>query len=141
MANINLENYCVEHTPTESSNGGTLLYIKKDISYKLRNDSKIYKPKELESSFIEIINKTSKHTIAGCIYKHPTLGISEFNDTYIRDLLVKANSENKEILLMRGFNINLLNYESNESVADFIDTMCIHGFLPCISGPSRLTPP
>ena len=41
---------------------------------------------------------------------------------------------------MRDFNINLLNYESNESVADFLDTMCTHGFLPCISGPTSLTP-
>ena len=45
IVKINLENYCVENTPTESSNGGTLLYIKNDISYKLRNDLKIYKPK------------------------------------------------------------------------------------------------
>ena len=31
IVKINLENYCVDHTPTESSNGGTLLYIKKMI--------------------------------------------------------------------------------------------------------------
>ena len=41
---------------------------------------------------------------------------------------------------MEDFNINLLNYESNESVADFLDRMCTHGFLPCLSGPTRLTP-
>ena len=29
IVKINLENYCVDHTPTESSNGSTLLYIKK----------------------------------------------------------------------------------------------------------------
>ena len=40
---------------------------------------------------------------------------------------------------MGDFNINLLHYESNDSVADFIDAMCTHGFLPCISGPSYLT--
>ena len=113
IVKINLENYCVEHTPTESSNCDTLLYIKNDISCKLRNDVKIYKRKELESISIEIINKTSKNTIVGCIYKQPTLSISEFNDTYIKDLLVKTNSENKEIILMGDFNINLLNYEPN----------------------------
>ena len=41
---------------------------------------------------------------------------------------------------MGDFNINLLNYESNESVAYFLDTMCTHGFLPRISRPNRLTP-
>ena len=53
----NLENYCVEDTPSESSNGGTLLNIKNHMSYKLRNDLKIYKPKQIESIFIEIIKK------------------------------------------------------------------------------------
>ena len=95
IVNINLGNYCVGHVPTESSNGGTLLYIKNDISYKLRNDLKTYKPKELESIFIELINKTSENTIVGCIYKHPTFNISEFNNTYIKDLLVKAEKTRK----------------------------------------------
>ena len=39
---------------------------------------------------------------------------------------------------MGDFNINFLNYESNDSVAHFIDAMCTHGFLPCISGSSHL---
>ena len=43
-------------------------------------------------------------------------------------------------MLMGDFNINLVNYESNESVEDFLGTMCAHGFLLCISEPTRLTP-
>ena len=68
IVKTDLENYCVacvEHTPTESSNSGTLSYIKNDISYKLRNDLKTYKATEIESIFTEIINKTSKNTIFG----------------------------------------------------------------------------
>ena len=49
--NIQLENYNVEHVPTESANGGVLLYIKKPIDYKLRPDLIIYKKRELESFF------------------------------------------------------------------------------------------
>ena len=41
---------------------------------------------------------------------------------------------------MEDFNRNLLNFESNESVADFLHRMCTHCFLPCISGPTRLRP-
>ena len=65
VVKTDLENYCVEHTSTESSNSGTLSYIKNDISYKLRNDLKTYKATELESIFTEIINKISKNTIVG----------------------------------------------------------------------------
>ena len=34
-----LNSYSIEHTPTESSAGGTLLHISKRFSYQLRNDS------------------------------------------------------------------------------------------------------
>ena len=41
--NIVLNNYSFEHTPTESSAGGTTLYRANRLSYKIRNDLKIYK--------------------------------------------------------------------------------------------------
>ena len=41
--NIQLENFNIEHVPTESGNGGVLLYIKKAVSYKLRPHLMIYK--------------------------------------------------------------------------------------------------
>ena len=58
--NIHLKNYNIEHVPTASSNEGVLLYIIKAINYKLRPDLIIYKKRELESVFIEIIQKDSK---------------------------------------------------------------------------------
>ena len=39
---ISMPGYNIEHIPTESSNGGTLLYIKPGINYKLRKDLQIY---------------------------------------------------------------------------------------------------
>ena len=40
---INLRfNYSIEGTTTESSAGGTLLYINKRLSYQLRNDLRLY---------------------------------------------------------------------------------------------------
>ena len=40
--NLQLNNYSIEHTPTESSAGGTLPYISKRLSYQLRNDLRLY---------------------------------------------------------------------------------------------------
>ena len=53
---IDLRSYSYEHCPTESSAGGSLLYIRNHLSYKTRNDLNIHKLAELESTFIEIIN-------------------------------------------------------------------------------------
>ena len=40
--------------------GGVLLYIRKAINYKPRSDLMIYKKRELEPVFIEIIQKDSR---------------------------------------------------------------------------------
>ena len=55
--NTDLKGYVVESTPTDASCSRALLYINKNINYKLRKDLKIHKSKEVESIFIEIINK------------------------------------------------------------------------------------
>ena len=61
--NIQLENYNIEHVATEPANEGVLLYIKKAINNKLRPDLMIYKKRELESRFIEIIQKDSRKIV------------------------------------------------------------------------------
>ena len=67
--NINLPNYSIEYTPTESHAGGTLLYISNNIAYKPRKDLNIYKTHELEPTFIKNqINPKKSNTIAGVIY-------------------------------------------------------------------------
>ena len=44
-SNINLRGFSIEHTTTESTCGGSFLYIKNDISYNCRYDLQIYKKK------------------------------------------------------------------------------------------------
>ena len=44
-------------TPTEANKGGVLIYVKNGIDFKPREDLNIYKPKQLESYFIEAINQ------------------------------------------------------------------------------------
>ena len=64
--NIALNNYSFEHTTTESSAGGTLLYVANSLSKFI-----IYKKFDLEFTFSEIINPRKFAIIAGVIYKHP----------------------------------------------------------------------
>ena len=138
LTNICLKNYNIEQTKTESSKGGTLLYISESLNYKKRNDLKIYKTKELESTFVEIINKKGKNTIVGCIYKHPTMPTYEF-DSFLEPLYETLTKENKDIYLLGDFNVNLLNYESDNQTASFLDKICSNGFFPYINIPTRIT--
>ena len=109
IRNINFQNYNIEHCTTGATNGGVLLYIKDNISYKWRKDLKIYKSKNLESTFLEVINQSGKNIIAGCIYRHPCMDLTEFDNDYLNSLSEKPLREkNKHIILMEDFNVDLL---------------------------------
>ena len=60
ITDIQLPGFNIEHMLTKSANGGPLFYIKDTINYKLRPDLNVEKEKELESIFIEILQKASK---------------------------------------------------------------------------------
>ena len=92
----------------------------------------------LKSTFVEIINKNEKNMVAGCIYKHPKQTIPDFLDNPILPLLEKLSNENKQILIMGDFTINLLNYD-DKNTANFLDTMFSYSYLPFINTPTRVT--
>ena len=61
---------------------------------------------------------------------------SEFNDIYLKDLLENLSHENKTLVIMEDFDINLLNYDTEKDSADFLDSMYASFLLPYISTPS-----
>ena len=75
----------------------------------------IYKKRELESVFIKIIQKN------------------------FRTLSERLISENKEVMLLGDFNIDLLKCDSNRNVSDFLDIIYSTNVLPNITFPTRLT--
>ena len=123
--NINLAGYQNPiSTPTESNKGGVLLYVADRINFKPRNDLKIYKSKELESAFIEVINKNEANSIVGVIYKHPCINGDEFNDDYLNPLLSKLSTQaNKKLYLAGDFNFDLIKTSTCKETTDFLNSM------------------
>ena len=64
----------------------------------------------------------------------------EFNDTYLQNTLEKPSYENKYIILMGDFNIDILKYDTNNDSAAFLDMMYENFLLQYISSPTRVTP-
>ena len=60
----------------------------------LAYDLSLYKPTELESSFIEIANPKRSNIIIGCICRHPNMDLDEFNYNYLNTLFDKVSKEN-----------------------------------------------
>ena len=98
----------------------------------------IYSEKQLESSFIEILNSGKKNIVIGCIYRHPSMNLNEFNDQYISKLLEKLSKENKKVFLMGNFNANLMNVDSNSSISNFFEIFSSHLFVPHVIFPTRV---
>ena len=123
LNSLNLNNYSFEFTPTETSAGGTLLYIANHLSYKCRNDLNILKKNELESTFIEIVNPKKIKYYCGShlqtsIYVCPSIHL---NCNYLNKLLKNISKEQKPISLLLDFNAKLLNYNEHNSTNQFLD--------------------
>ena len=73
---------------------GTLIYIDQNVKYKIREELNLCKSKEIESTFLEIIENNRKNVIVGCIYKHPVT-IQEFTNDFICLLLEKLLTEKR----------------------------------------------
>ena len=136
---MSLNNYSFEFTPTETSAGGTLLYIANHLSYKCRNDLNIYKKSELESTFTEIVNPRKSNIIVGVIYRHPFMDFNDFNCNYLNKLLENISKEQKSGSLLGDFNVNLLNYNEHNQTNEFLDSLASNSFVPLILQPTRIT--
>ena len=136
---MNLNNYYFEFTPTETSAGGTFLYIANNLSHKCRNDLNIYKKNKLESTFIEIVNPRKSNNIVGVIYIHPSMDLTDFTCNYLNKLLESISKKQKSIFLLGDFNVNLLNYNEHNQTNEFLDSLASNSFIPLILQPIRIT--
>ena len=118
---------------------GALIYIRNHLSYKTRNNLKISKSFDLESTCIEICNPKNTNIITGCIYKHQNMNSNHFNDDYLNELLGKLSKENKTIFILGDFKINLLNYDIHPPTNVFLHSLSSHYILPRILQPGRVT--
>ena len=67
------------------------------------------------------------------------MSVEEFNDEYILPLLEKASKENKPLILLGDFNINLLKSDTDNSVSNFLDILGSFSLLPQSILPTRIT--
>ena len=99
---------------------------------------KIYKNVELESIiiFIEIINTRKFNIIVGVIYKHPKMDVTDSNNNW-NNLLKNINQEQKQVLLLGVFNVDLMYFNEREPSNEFLDSLASNSYLSYIIQPSR----
>ena len=68
------------------------------------------------------------------------MNLSEFNNDYLNSLSEKLlREQNKQIILMGDFNVDLLKYTKDTSTALFLDQMYSSSLLPRITSPTRIS--
>ena len=67
------------------------------------------------------------------------MSVDEFNENYLAPLLKKITFENKNIFLTGDYNINLLNTETDEATASFLNNLTSNLLIPHIILPTRIT--
>ena len=140
QVDINLTGYHKPHCKfTEAEKGGTILYVSTALNFKPRKDLEIYESKELESSFIEIINKKSSNAIVGVIYRHPRMDTNTFIDKKLHKITNILAKENKKKIYIAGdFNFDLLKYSNHTDTANFFDKMTSNLLVPLIIIPTKI---
>ena len=108
------------------------------MSHEPRKDLNKYIKNQLDPTFIVTIDSKKSNIVVGCVYKHPNMDVLDFNQL-INQLFDKTLKEQKQISLLGGFNINLLNYNENQSTNEFLDTLASNYVIPHILQSARIT--
>ncbi len=125
---------------TDRSRGGVGIYVKNNLSYKIRHDLSIFIPHICESLFIEVQCK-NKNIIVGIIYRPntpPRADLDVFMHT-LHELQQNLNNEHADSFLLGDFNIDLLRFSEHSKTNDFLDNTFSSGFTPLITKPTRIT--
>ena len=116
--------------------GGVLIFIKKNLSYKIRKDlSESDEHKEILS--LEILYKNSFNILLGCCYK-PLKGDNDILSMFLKHVFEKSAAEKKPYYLLGDLNINCLEYFENEKVSTFHNSLFEYGAIALINKPTRV---
>ena len=111
-------------------------YVASDLNFKPRKDLEIYVSKQLESTFIEIINPKESNDIIGVIYRHPCMDTTQFADDKFSELTTKLSLErNKKVYITGDFNFDLLKISNHAATSNFYDKVTSNLLIPLITLP------
>ena len=67
--------------------------------------------------------QNKERIIIGFLYRDPSMELSEFNNHYLSNLLDNLSGENKTVVLLEDFHADILRYDKDGNVSNFLDTM------------------
>jgi len=134
--NVNLNNYSFQHNDSSTQAGGVGLFILKDIKYLIREDLSM-NIEGCEDLWIEIITpQYKKNIIVSVIYRHSYCNIEVFQNK-LCNILKSISSY--QYIICGDTNIDLLKYDSNHQISNYLNEIYSLGATVAINKPTRLT--
>ena len=130
-----LQGYDFLSKPGTCRAGGTSIFIKSEINYKLLEHFNMNLT-NCEDLWIEVTLSFNNKFIFGSIYRHPTYNITDFQDKLIKNI-EKLNYKRNKFFLSGDFNINYLN-DSN-MVEQYKNEIQSHGTLQLVKTPTHFS--
>ena len=131
-----------EYTKGNTQNSGCGIYIKNNLRYFKRDDLCVsfYKEsEEFEVLFIEIVLPGTSNYLIAVVYRHPT-GTKFCNFlTHMQEMFKKISKENKKLVILGDFNIDLLQFECHEETNSFLELNLSYHLQPHIIQPTRFS--
>ena len=117
--------------------GGLCIYTKHGLKSKLIPVFQICLP-YLECIGVEFLKNNKKYLCLE-MYRPPNHNHNEFLEKCNEIISLIQTNHYTEVFICGDLNLDLLNYDSNNYVREFIDNMAGFSFLPLISVPTRVT--
>lgn len=139
-------NHIMKQKVNTSRGGGISIFVKDGINFTVRNDLTF--PDEVrhcfDCIFIEVFNSDNetRHiagTIIGIIYRSPSQKNEKQFISSLETLLDKIRGEDKEIVIMGDFNIDLLKSDTDANASNLLDMLVTNQLTPRITVPTRVT--
>ncbi len=117
--------------------GGVGIYIKNELSYKIKDELATHDEGKFESIFIEIVNNDTKY-IVGEIYRAPNTNEQSSIDNY-ESTLMKLNNTKVDCIIGTDQNFDYLKLDKHKKKQDLLNNFFNHGYIPTIIKPTRIT--
>ena len=124
------------HRKDNSSRGGVGLFVKDTIHYDDCPELSVFIPFVFESIFIQL---KPNDLIVGVIYRTPDSDLNHFLLQY-EETLERLKNSNCHFILLGDLNVNLLNFNKDHQVTEYLNLTFEKNGLPVITKPTRIGP-
>ena len=98
---------------------GIAVFLHESLTFTIRHDLSVNNA-NIEALCVEIINEKSKNILINTQYRQPAGNLNEF-EVYLSTFLAKSKTTDKTCSLVGDLNLNLIDYQSNAKVRNFVN--------------------